>query len=188
MKCTDCSNLLTPWRGALQGTLAYQCRGWWRSSGTHQSEPHWFATRHFLSWASISSWKASLKPDCGSSLCLSDRAWNNCHACVLYKTLMTIRSGKYTTSNKAKDYIYIDYHDYTFDVYLYIFAAPWNDIKLNNSNYTITTTLWVVINLNELIIITTFKSCNKSSFCVHPLISISWYTHTLKDLTHAVLT
>lgn len=27
MKCTDGSNLLTPWRDALQGTLAYQCRG-----------------------------------------------------------------------------------------------------------------------------------------------------------------
>lgn len=75
-KCTDCCNLLTPGRGALQDTLAYQCRGWWRSSGTHQSEPHWSATRHFPSWASISSWKASLKPDCGSSQYLPDRVRN----------------------------------------------------------------------------------------------------------------
>lgn len=71
-KYTDCCNLLTPWRGARQDTLAYQCREWWRSSGTHQSEPHWSATRHFPSWASISSRKASLKPDCGSSLYLPD--------------------------------------------------------------------------------------------------------------------
>lgn len=84
MKCTDWSNLLTPWRDALQGTLAYQCRGWWRSSGTHQSEPHWFATRHYQSWASISSWKASPKPGHGSSLCLSESAWKTCHTCVFY--------------------------------------------------------------------------------------------------------
>lgn len=76
-KCTDCCNLLTPWPGALQDTLAYQCRGWWRSSGSHQSGPHWFATRHFLSWASISSWKASLKPDCGSSQYLPDVGGEN---------------------------------------------------------------------------------------------------------------
>lgn len=78
IKCTGCSNLLTPWQGALQGTLAYQCRGWWTSLGTHQSEPHWFGTRHFQSSASISSWKASLKPDRGSWLYLSGRAWKSC--------------------------------------------------------------------------------------------------------------
>lgn len=95
IKCTGCSNLLTPWQGALQGTLAYQCRGWWTSLGTHQSEPHWFGTRHFQSSASISSWKASLKPDRGSWLYLSGRAWKSCQTRASMKYMKT----RYIRSN-----------------------------------------------------------------------------------------
>lgn len=140
-KCTDCSNLLTPWRGALQGTLAYQCRGWWKSSGTHQSEPHWFATRHFQSWASISSWKASLKQGHDSSLCLSGRAWKTCQNCVLCKTITQISSGKLATSNISKIKVWMVWKVWssTKDVYFYSYICSnlqsYQRDKITANNY-----------------------------------------------------